>query len=143
MNWLTVPDFPNYEVSDHGTVRNRRTGRVLKQWKVSPAGFPHLTYMKTALWKNNARKHFFVHRLVLMVFFGPGPEGCPDVCHRNHDSHDNRLANLAWGSRLDNVRDAFSREGVEARRDIQQDRAIFDEANGAELTDCSVAGVPF
>lgn len=29
-HWLEIEDFPNYEVSSHGRVRNKRTERILK-----------------------------------------------------------------------------------------------------------------
>lgn len=33
--WRQIRDATNYEVSDEGRVRNKKTGRILKQQKIS------------------------------------------------------------------------------------------------------------
>ena len=43
-----------------------------------------------------------VHRLVLETFVGPCPEGM-ECDHRNHNTADNRIENLAWITHSDNM----------------------------------------
>jgi hypothetical protein len=48
----------------------------------------------------------FVHQLVLLVFVGPPPEG-QVARHLNDIRTDNRLENLAYGSKQENAADAI------------------------------------
>lgn len=92
--WKVVPGYENYEVSDQGQVRNRRTSRLL-----TPTG----AYAGLAL--GRARK-VRVHTLVLEAFIGPRPEG-QQCRHMNGDKRDNRLSNLRWGTSQENHDDAL------------------------------------
>jgi transcriptional regulator with XRE-family HTH domain len=56
------------------------------------------------LWNNGDPKTMSVHRLVLMAHH-PSIDPTLEVCHRNGDKRDNRLANLRWGSRSENQRE--------------------------------------
>jgi len=51
-----------------------------------------------------------VHRLVLLTFVGPPPEGC-EGCHNDGNPANNDLTNLRWGTRSDNLYDRV-RHGV-------------------------------
>lgn len=44
--------------------------------------------------------------LVMLAFVGPRPDGL-DVCHGNGNPADNRLENLRYGTRSENMRDAL------------------------------------
>lgn len=46
----------------------------------------------------------YLHRLVAMAYI-PNPNNYPIVRHLNDNPLDNRLANLAWGTQKDNVKD--------------------------------------
>lgn len=54
-----------------------------------------------------------VHRLVLEAFVGPRPDGM-ECRHLDGDPANNRLANLAWGSPVENASDR-KRHQVERR----------------------------
>lgn len=111
--WLPVVGFEGfYEVSDHGRVRGcRRTvgaangkTKVIKPNRikvdVQPSGHLHVS-----LYRERKRRHRSVHRLVLESFVGPCPEGL-EACHQDGDPSNNFVANLYWGTRSENVRDA-------------------------------------
>lgn len=109
-----------YEVSDHGRVRSldrivieattgrqrRHKGRIIKPAANVVSG--HLTVClppangEARTSKRNAR--YYVHRLVLEAFVGPAPSGLIG-CHDDDDPSNNRLGNLAWGTRAKNVYD--------------------------------------
>lgn len=64
-------------------------------------------YLRVALYKNNKRKEFKVHKLVLETFIGPCPEGM-ECRHLNGIRTDNRLCNLKWGTGKENCQDAIN-----------------------------------
>jgi hypothetical protein len=49
-------------------------------------------------------ENFFVHRLVLIAFIGPCPDGM-EGCHEDGNPGNNRLSNLRWGTHQSNQQD--------------------------------------
>lgn len=122
--WKDIPGYEGrYQVSDQGRVRScdraiefpayttgsgvyrgasKRVfkGRVLKPGRVKsghlslPLGRPLIGRM--------------VHQLVLLAFVGPCPAG-HEVLHLNHDPADNRLSNLRYGTRSENLKMDYAR----------------------------------
>jgi hypothetical protein len=96
-------DFPNYEVSSLGRVRNRR-GLLMKP-RVRKDD-PYLTVRLRGGAKQQWGMQIPIHRLVLSAFVGPLPEGLVSR-HLNGNAADNRLDNLAYGTQKENVQDAI------------------------------------
>lgn len=110
--WRPIPGWQGfYEVSDQGSVRgvsrtvNRRNNspmriapRVLKSWCNVADGHPMAVLSDM---RNGKRSYRYVHALVMEAFVGPLPEG-QQVRHLNDVFTDNRLCNLAYGSRSEN-----------------------------------------
>ena len=106
--WKSIPGYEGlYEVSDLGRVRSldridtagrRCKGRVLKP---RPNEWNRYSVYLCKDGYNRIRK---VHQLVLEAFVGPRPEGY-EACHKNDESTDNRLDNLYWGTREQNIAD--------------------------------------
>ncbi|MFI8590108.1 NUMOD4 motif-containing HNH endonuclease [Dietzia maris] len=119
--WKPIPGYEgHYEVSDAGQVRSLdrvitrsngapypTRGRVLSPSDAHPSG--HL-YVHLMAGGDCTRQ---VHRLVMAAFAGPCPEGM-EVRHLNGDPTDNRLTNLAYGTRSENARDQVA-HGVHNR----------------------------
>jgi len=116
-NWKPIPDFPGYEVSDHGRVRsyhkrasNGNGGGT--PWIISDR--PQLilaSAQKTAgyrfvhLSRGGITTNFMVHQLVMLAFVGP----CPDdreVCHGDGDPDNNHLDNLRYDTHAANMQEA-------------------------------------
>ena len=97
--WRDAPGYKGrYEVSNQGNVRSycrSAIPRLLKPGR-SPSG--HLT---VALGRGNSQS---VHILVLLAFYGHKPDGY-ECLHINGNPADNRLNNLRWGTRGENIRD--------------------------------------
>src|SRR5512139_4065704 len=100
--WLPVPGYEGaYEVSDRGRMRSlaggRRSGGILKHRLTR--GYHHV-----GLYKGGKVRTHRVHRLVLTAFVGPPPDGMVAL-HRDDDQDNNTLANLYWGTLLQNSAD--------------------------------------
>lgn len=138
-----VPGFPNYTAGACGRVFGKRG--PLKPWEITWPTRPDTVYHKVHVYRDGKRHFRFVHRLVCEAFHGPPPEGFDDVCHLDHNATNNRPSNLRWGSHAENVRDAFSADGIAARQHRAERRAIQAEGCGEldELDSEPVDGVPF
>lgn len=95
--WKVIKDFPNYQVSNYGMIRNGKTGNILK---------PLLNkddYYYVDLY-NEPRKpvHKRIHRLVADAFLGPHPNLV--VNHIDGDKHNNNLSNIEWVTPEENSR---------------------------------------
>ena len=105
--WEPVPikDFSgSYSVSSLGRVRRDApgtrgcvAGRILKNNR-DRKGYPCVT-LSTAHGESIVR----VHRLVAAAFIGDPTESRPHVNHKNSDRQDNRVENLEWVSRSENM----------------------------------------
>lgn len=101
--WKSIPNFPDYEVSDDGQVRflggwrafgNSRRYAPPSERKVQP----HTNgYLQIVL----VRKNLFIHRLVAEAFI-PNPDNLPEVNHKNGRKTDNRVDNLEWCTSQEN-----------------------------------------
>jgi hypothetical protein len=112
--WRTIPGHEGfYEVSDHGRLRgvdrhvevfDRRCTKPRRFFRPGKLLKPTLTKSGHLDARLGLRARGLVHNLVLEAFVGPCPEGM-EACHLNDVPDDNRLANLRWGTRSDNMRD--------------------------------------
>lgn len=108
--WKAVQGYEGlYEVSSHGRVRSLdrpwRPGiRSFKGKELKPQKKKR-GYYAVALNKNGISLIAKIHSLVAESFIGPRPDG-EEVRHRDSNPLNNRLENLVYGTRSDNVRDA-------------------------------------
>ena len=91
--WRTYPGWPSWEVSDYGRVR-----RVVKQSRSE--GYPSVTLRE----RGRPAKRVRVHTMVLEAFRGPRPPGL-EALHGDDCETNNRLTNLRWGTRTENLAD--------------------------------------
>lgn len=76
-------------------------------------------HVSVAIGKGNSR---LVHQLVLEAFVGPCPED-HEVLHLDHNPANNRLSNLKYGTRSENIRMDFQVGGSRAWRLKGEQRA--------------------
>ncbi len=97
--WRAVIGYEgHYEVSSSGRVRSK-TGRAVRP---RPRG---KGYRAVSLSRNGEVSDRLVQHLVLEAFIGPAGAD-EEARHANDDRSDNRLANLSWGTRAQNMADA-------------------------------------
>ena len=85
-----------YQVSNFGRIKSLRQNRIMKS---SPN---EKGYLKIGLTKGKEYKTKKVHRLVAQAFI-PNPENKLEINHINHIRNDNRVENLEWITRKDNM----------------------------------------
>lgn len=99
-----IDGHPKYRVGDDGTVWSWRKKR--KEWKLLRPGTTRTGYKHVGLRTDGRRHRGYVHRIILQTFVGPCPDGM-ECRHLDGDKSNNRLENLAWGTKSENVRDAI------------------------------------
>jgi hypothetical protein len=111
--WRSISGFEgNYEVSDHGRIcsldrvitypdghLHRLKGQILSPGVQPPFGHLHVN-LKT----QQRKRSVAVHALVLEAFVGKRPEG-QECLHGDGDPSNNKLENLRWGTRTENILD--------------------------------------
>lgn len=95
-----------YEVSSAGNVRHVENKRNLKPMRTGTRR--QGSQRSKVRFSTHPRVDFDVAHLVLTAFIGPRPEGHVAM-HKDDDSTNNALTNLAWGTRSDNVRDSVNK----------------------------------
>lgn len=92
--WKTITDYPNYEVSTLGRIKNIKTKYITN-------GYLSNNYMLCKLTKNRKTKSFRVHRIVAFEFL-PIIENKLEVNHLFSKTNNN-LSNLEWCTRIENM----------------------------------------
>ncbi len=123
--WKDIPGYEGkYQVSNTGLVKSlprlvrgrsrsgtefqrRVPGRILKPGKYCTAGHESVVLGRG---ENGSP----VHQLVALAFMGPTSEGM-EILHNNGNPKDNKLSNLRFGTRTDNILDVY-RQGKRWRK---------------------------
>lgn len=126
--WRPVVGHSGYEVSSLGRVRSHKqtSPRILK-CSVNKNGRP----MARLYERGQPTVNIEVHVLVARAFLGPCPEGL-EVCHNVADKLDNRLINLRYDTRRNNVLDCI-RDGSHSQASKTRCKAGH-EFSGNNLT---------
>ena len=108
--WKEWPRDPRIKVSDKGNVVSykRGAGRPLK------VSYTNSGYQRVGACYHGAPQ--LVHRLVAETWI-PNPNHYKEVNHINGDKSDNRVENLEWTTRSENIRHSY-RTGLTKGRSI-------------------------
>ena len=140
--WRPVPGYEgSYEVSNHGRVRRvgggstkgRRNLEGILRPRATRGGYRSVCFSMEAQ-LNQVR----INRLVLEAFAGPPPFPDAEARYLNGNPTDNRIVNLCWGSKKDNMADA-SRHGTAGV--WMKGRAKFTPDQVAEIRDLRAKGM--
>ena len=146
--WKDIPGYEGkYQASTEGRIRsvdrivfskNWYTGepfsRRIKGQILRPGRFCKNGHVSVVLGHGAVGSP--VHQLIMRTFVGPPPVG-EEVRHKNGDPTDNRLCNLEYGTRTENILDVFY-QGKAWRKldieDVEQIRfGLCFGVSGAEL----------
>lgn len=120
--WEQVKEFPMYEVSTKGRIRNIKTGRILHTY-LNPNGYKVVT-----LTRKGKQKTVKVHRLVAEVFCEKYYDDT-EVTYIDGDKTNLDVKNLDWLKKSDINRRAYRRNGRD-RRPGRKMRAIRVKETG-------------
>ena len=91
--WKRVADFPSYEISNLGRVRNS-SGKILKAQKNTRNGYYQIM-LHNSIDGKKVKLHY-LHRLVATYFLPQPQEGQTQINHKDSDRGNNTASNLQW-----------------------------------------------
>jgi hypothetical protein len=106
--WKDIIDYPDYQVSNLGRVKNRNTDRLLKPFLVGQG------YYCVALYRNKESKFHYIHRLVASAFLNKSDDK-PVINHKDGVRTNNTVSNLEWCTQSENIQKAYDM-GLSTRR---------------------------
>jgi hypothetical protein len=136
--WKTIPQYPEYKISDHGRVRYPIRKSIVK-YKITSGSSTgeyrdfHFRNTKGIL----KRKH--LQLLVAQEFVeNDDPEHKTCVGHKDDDKFNNYFTNLHWITRSQNTLDAYNTGAISSRRPIlkltEKNEIVGDFISIAEAT---------
>lgn len=121
-DFVQIPGHPGYEVNRLGQVRSVdrwaerlhwKTGKLVRLRVKGTMMKPVLRHIRgkpvcctVTLWYEGAGLICRIHRLVLLTFIGPCPDG-EEGCHNDGNPANNRLSNLRWDTHIENISDCI------------------------------------
>jgi len=103
--WKPIPGYKNYEVSNLGRIRSyRKANKGIP--KILQGSTTKQGYKSIGL----PGKTLTIHRLVMLAFVGPCPEGL-EVCHNDGNKLNNTTDNLRYDTRTSNLLDTIKHNG--------------------------------
>lgn len=112
--WRAIPEAPTYSVSNLGRIR--RDAHITINRGV-PCKYPERIlklcddgkgYLCTTCYLNGKHRRLYIHQCVMHAFVGRQEKGL-EVRHLNSNPQDNRLENLCYGTKSDNMQDAVKK----------------------------------
>ena len=92
---MEINDYPNYLIYEDGRVWSK-----LKKIFLKPS--INSGYLMVCLYKNKKPKWFSIHRLIALHYI-PNPNNKLEVDHINRITKDNRIENLRWATRQEQM----------------------------------------
>lgn len=105
--WKTIPNYSLYEASSDGEIKTFNWKNKGKEAIMKPAS-DNSGYLRTMLKNDDGVIHTIkVHRIIGQTFI-PNPENKPEINHINGIRSDNRIDNLEWNTRSENMQHSFN-----------------------------------
>lgn len=126
--------FPDYRVGVDGSVWTRkveRSPRKTGNWRKMILNSSRRGYLAIRLCHQGCKAIYLVHRLVLLAFVGPCPEGMQARHYPDRTRSNNNLNNLSWstqevnqGDRIEHNTDSRGEKSGKAKLNNQSVREI-------------------
>ncbi len=107
IEYRPLPGFPGYRVGNDGSIwscRSKNGKTTSAPWHPLRAHKPSNGYLSLTLCRDHKKYQRYVHRLILIAFDGPAPDGY-QARHLDGCRDNNRKANLRWGTVAENLMD--------------------------------------
>lgn len=127
-NMKSILGFPEYSITKNGEIWSKYKNKWLKPI------VHHSGYLHVHLYHNKKRRRYLVHHAVLNAFVGKCPKGM-ECRHLDGNKQNNRLSNLKWGTKSENVQDTI-RHGTHKPCSLKGEKHP-----NAKLTECDVRSI--
>lgn len=133
--WKDIPGYEGeYQASNLGRIKSLKRQVQSMNWSthepflrsvperiLKPGRFCKAGHVSVVLRKGT--QGIPVHQLVMRTFVGAPPIGM-EILHKNGDPTDNRLENLHYGTRTENILDVYHQGGKWRKLDIEDVQEI-------------------
>ena len=120
-SWKVIYDFPNYEISNYGNVRNNT--KIVK-------AVPNKHGYNVVVLCNGIRKSVNIHRLVAAAFI-PNPENKPCIDHIDGNRANNHADNLRWVTVKENQNNPITKsKWIGKKANPHHEKAVEQIKNG-------------
>lgn len=132
LDWVTIPEFPNYVVSNYGDIVNKKSGRWMVQ-SITANGV-----VKVGLVDGTRQRTRSVSGLVARAFV-PGHDGiCDTVVHLDGIATNNRADNLVWRPRWFAWRYAGQLRSTSSNEHIGPLRSVGEGTRYVDVYECAI-----
>jgi len=145
--WKTIEYANKYEVSNLGNIRTKNTNR-LRSLNIESLRKDNKRVRPGLINNEDKNKGYYLHRIVAEHFID-NPDNLPEVNHIDGDYYNNKVDNLEWISKMDNMKHAnenklinrYKRRVIITHK-VTGEEKVFDKGSDcAEYLNCSNATV--
>jgi hypothetical protein len=111
LSFREVPGFCRYRITNSGYLQAKKYKNVdgrrvyTGEWIDVKAGYNDAGYLASRMERDDGKRQYMrLHRVVLMAWVGPCPEG-KEACHIDGSRTNNHVDNLYWGTSQENKDD--------------------------------------